>query len=40
VAYFNDPAKVLEASSAIGDAMPGLEISQIPSEQLLAGRGW
>jgi pyridoxal 5'-phosphate synthase pdxS subunit len=39
-AYFNDPAKILEASTAIGDAMTGLEISQIPSEQLLAGRGW
>jgi len=32
--------KFLEASTAIGDAMPGLGISQIPSEQLLAGRGW
>ncbi|MFZ3158271.1 MAG: hypothetical protein WA124_12300, partial [Smithella sp.] len=39
-AYFNDPQKVLEASTSIGEAMPGLEISQIPSEQLLAGRGW
>jgi pyridoxal 5'-phosphate synthase pdxS subunit len=39
-AYFNDPAKILEASKAIGDAMSGLEISQIPTEQLLAGRGW
>jgi pyridoxal 5'-phosphate synthase pdxS subunit len=39
-AFFNDPAKILEASTAIGEAMPGLEISQLPSEQLLAGRGW
>ncbi|MDP2853464.1 MAG: pyridoxal 5'-phosphate synthase lyase subunit PdxS [Smithellaceae bacterium] len=39
-AFFNDPAKVLAASTAIGEAMPGLEISQLPSEQLLAGRGW
>jgi pyridoxal 5'-phosphate synthase pdxS subunit len=39
-AYFNDPAKVLEASRDIGEAMPGLEISAIPKEQLLAGRGW
>jgi pyridoxal 5'-phosphate synthase pdxS subunit len=39
-AYFDDPVKILEASTAIGDAMPGLEISAIPEEQLLAGRGW
>ena len=39
-AYFNDPAKILKASTAIGKAMPGLELLQIPSEQLLAGRGW
>jgi pyridoxal 5'-phosphate synthase pdxS subunit len=39
-AYFNDPAKVLEASMGLGEAMPGLEISAIPKEQLLAGRGW
>lgn len=39
-AYFNDPAKVLEASMSLGEAMPGLEISEIPEGQLLAGRGW
>jgi pyridoxal 5'-phosphate synthase pdxS subunit len=39
-AYFNDPEKILEASTSIGDAMPGLEISEIPKVQLLAGRGW
>jgi len=39
-AYYNDPEKVLEASLGIGEAMAGLEISQIPKEQLLAGRGW
>jgi len=39
-AYFNDPQKVLEASMGLGEAMPGLEISQIPPEQRLAGRGW
>jgi pyridoxal 5'-phosphate synthase pdxS subunit len=39
-AYYNDPAKVLEASIGIGEAMPGLEISEIPEGQLLAGRGW
>ena len=39
-AYYNDPAKVLEASMGIGEAMPGLEIGEIPEGQLLAGRGW
>jgi pyridoxal 5'-phosphate synthase pdxS subunit len=39
-AYFNDPQKVLEASMGLGEAMAGLEISQIAPEQLLAGRGW
>ncbi|MBN1664595.1 MAG: pyridoxal 5'-phosphate synthase lyase subunit PdxS [Deltaproteobacteria bacterium] len=39
-AYFNDPAKILEASVGLGDAMAGLEISSIPEGQLLAGRGW
>jgi pyridoxal 5'-phosphate synthase pdxS subunit len=39
-AFYNDPAKVLEASMDLGEAMPGLEISEIPEGQLLAGRGW
>jgi pyridoxal 5'-phosphate synthase pdxS subunit len=39
-AYFDDPKKVLKASMGLGEAMPGLEISQIAPEQLLAGRGW
>ncbi len=39
-AYFNDPKKVLDASMGLGEAMPGLEIAQIPPDQLLAGRGW
>lgn len=33
-------AQILEASTDIGMAMRGLEISKIPSDQLLAGRGW
>jgi pyridoxal 5'-phosphate synthase pdxS subunit len=38
--YFDDPKVILEASKDLGAPMPGLEISQIPKEQLLAGRGW
>jgi pyridoxal 5'-phosphate synthase pdxS subunit len=33
--YFNDPKKVAEASKGLGDAMRGLEISEIPKESLL-----
>jgi pyridoxal 5'-phosphate synthase pdxS subunit len=39
-AYFNNPQKILEASIGLGEAMPGLEISEIPEGQRLAGRGW
>ncbi|MDO9528180.1 MAG: pyridoxal 5'-phosphate synthase lyase subunit PdxS [Syntrophales bacterium] len=39
-AYYNDPAKILEASMELGNAMPGLEISDIPESQILATRGW
>ncbi|MGV8081705.1 MAG: pyridoxal 5'-phosphate synthase lyase subunit PdxS [Syntrophales bacterium] len=39
-AFFNDPQKILEASLDLGEAMPGLEIGQIPEDKLLAGRGW
>lgn len=37
---FNDPAKLLECSRKLGDAMPGLEISKIPEGELLQKRGW
>ena len=40
MAYYNDPAKVLEASIGLGEAMAGLEISDIPEKQILAARGW
>jgi pyridoxal 5'-phosphate synthase pdxS subunit len=38
--YFNDPAKLLEASEDLGMAMPGLEISKIAESELLQTRGW
>lgn len=40
VTYHDDPRKLLEVSMALGEAMPGLEIGQIPPEQRLAARGW
>jgi len=39
-ANYNDPAKIMEVSMGLGDAMKGLEISAIPENQLLAERGW
>src|ERR1700728_3038267 len=38
--YFNDPVKLLEASEDLGMAMPGLEISKLPQEELMQTRGW
>jgi pyridoxal 5'-phosphate synthase pdxS subunit len=38
--HFNNPKKLLEISRGLGKAMAGLEISQIPQSELLAGRGW
>lgn len=38
--HFEDPAEVLAASRELGDAMPGIEISQIPEAELLQTRGW
>jgi len=38
--FYNEPKKLLEVSRDLGQAMRGLEISQIPSEAKLANRGW
>jgi len=38
--YFNDPAKLLEASEELGIGMPGLDISKMPEAELLQTRGW
>jgi pyridoxal 5'-phosphate synthase pdxS subunit len=38
--HYEDPAIVAEVSKGIGEAMRGLEISQIPERELLATRGW
>jgi len=37
--HYQDPAEVLAASRDLGDAMPGLEIAQIPETELLQRRG-
>jgi pyridoxal 5'-phosphate synthase pdxS subunit len=38
--YFNDPAKLLEASEELGMAMPGLDIAKMDESELLQTRGW
>ncbi len=38
--YFNDAAKVMEASKGIGEPMVGIGISTMKEEDKLAGRGW
>jgi pyridoxal 5'-phosphate synthase pdxS subunit len=38
--HFRDPQIIAEVSRGLGDAMPGLDIRTIPSEELLAPRGW
>ncbi len=38
--HYHDPAIIAEVSRGLGQAMPGLEIGQIPEMELMAGRGW
>jgi pyridoxal 5'-phosphate synthase pdxS subunit len=38
--HYQDPAIIAEVSKNLGEAMTGLDIKQIPSEELLAQRGW
>ncbi len=37
---FDNPEKLLEASRALGEAMPGLDITKIPESELMQTRGW
>jgi pyridoxal 5'-phosphate synthase pdxS subunit len=37
---FDNPEKLLEASRALGDAMPGLDITKLQESELLQTRGW
>jgi len=38
--HFQNPDIIAEVSKNLGEAMPGLDIKQIPAEELLAARGW
>jgi len=37
---FDNPEKLLEASRALGEAMPGLDVAKLPEGELLQTRGW
>ncbi len=38
--HYQDPKIIAEVSKNLGEAMAGLDIKQIPAEELLAQRGW
>jgi pyridoxal 5'-phosphate synthase pdxS subunit len=40
VTHFDDPAVIADVSRGLGDAMPGIEISDIPANERLQERGW
>jgi pyridoxal 5'-phosphate synthase pdxS subunit len=37
---YNNPEQLLEASRALGEAMPGLDVSKMPEAELMQTRGW
>ena len=37
---YNNPEKLLEASRALGEAMPGLDVSKMHESELMQTRGW
>jgi pyridoxal 5'-phosphate synthase pdxS subunit len=40
VTHFDDPKVIAEVSKGLGNAMKGLEITEIPEDQRLQERGW
>ncbi|NTU79877.1 MAG: pyridoxal 5'-phosphate synthase lyase subunit PdxS [Chloroflexales bacterium] len=38
--HYNDPEIIAQVSKGLGEAMVGIEISTIPTQQLMAQRGW
>jgi pyridoxal 5'-phosphate synthase pdxS subunit len=40
VTHYSHPEIIAGVSKGLGEAMPGLEIAQIPAAELMAGRGW
>ena len=39
-AFYNDPKVLAEVSEGLGEAMRGIELSQIPEQERCADRGW
>ncbi len=40
VTHYNDPQVLAEVSRDLGEPMVGIQVSELPKEDLLAGRGW
>jgi pyridoxal 5'-phosphate synthase pdxS subunit len=40
VTHYQDPKRLAEISRNLGEPMVGLNISQMPEEEKIAGRGW
>lgn len=40
VTHWQDPAKLVELSKGLGEAMPGLEAGKLTPEEMLSRRGW
>ena len=40
VTYYDDPAKLLEISMDLGEAMEGIDVAALPDEEKMASRGW
>jgi pyridoxal 5'-phosphate synthase pdxS subunit len=40
VAAFNDPAVIAESSRGLGEAMVGINVSDLPAPHRLSERGW
>ena len=40
VTWWQDPQVLAEVSSGLGEAMPGLDLRELPDDQRLASRGW
>ncbi|MBV9468117.1 MAG: pyridoxal 5'-phosphate synthase lyase subunit PdxS [Abitibacteriaceae bacterium] len=38
--FYDDPAKLVECSMELGDAMPGLDVRQMAESEMLSTRGW
>ena len=38
--HYQDPTMIADVSKGLGDAMPGLEVSNMPESERLSVRGW